>query len=112
MPGKETNIILRCTVKEKDAIKKLAEDAGESVTSYLLRMAFDEKGYSLKYYKEHSDIKHEILKELKRIGVNINQISTRINSVDQTTFKENEKDAIIELFKTVIELRVYLTKNI
>lgn len=109
--GKEGRIYVRCTPEEKAVIKKMADESGETISGYLLKMAFNENGHSLRYLKKHTEVKSGLLKELKRIGVNINQIATRINSVKQTSIQEKEMAKVSELFKLIVELRYILTKG-
>lgn len=108
---KETKIDLRCTRKEKASIKKLAEESGETASSFLLKMAFKKDGGSLKENKKRGEINGELLRELKKIGVNVNQIARRLNSLKNSELTEREGERLRELNKIIIEIRNVLTKG-
>ncbi len=64
---------MRLTAKEKDMIRRRAEKANMSLTDYLVAAALQTPIHVAE------DVKPIIL-ELKRIGNNLNQITTKVNA--------------------------------
>ena len=66
---------VRCTVAEKEAIQAKAVEAGLNRSAYLREVAINGE---IKGRASQLDI--EILHELRRIGVNMNQLAKRFNA--------------------------------
>ncbi len=66
-------LTIRVTEKEKQYIKKRAEKAGLSVTDYIVRLSLETPIFIPVNMQP-------FLLELKRIGNNINQLTTKVNS--------------------------------
>ncbi|MCC9138865.1 plasmid mobilization relaxosome protein MobC [Pontibacter silvestris] len=102
---KDGLIKARCTQKQKEDIERLAAEAGESVSSFILKMAFRKEGESLVDLKKHTAVLEAILVEVKKSGVNINQIAKRLNSVDNAFLTPADREMLEQYFKQTIELR-------
>lgn len=73
---KSVFIQIRATPKEKEAIKKMAEDAGTSVTELILQSSKRVRPWSPRDKK----LEKEKIRELARIGTNLNQIARWCNT--------------------------------
>ena len=70
---RDTTLTIRLTKAEKERIKRNAKRAGRSITDYLVLLSLETPIHVAE------DVK-PLLIELKRIGNNLNQIATKINS--------------------------------
>ena len=70
---RDETLTIRVTEKEKQYIKKRAEKAGLSVTDYIVRLSLETPIFIPVNMQP-------FLLELKRIGNNINQLTTKVNS--------------------------------
>ncbi len=90
---RNVTLTIRVTEKEKEAILTQAQNAELSLTDYLVTAALNAKIYV------PEDLK-PIVTELKRIGTNINQITTKIN---MGVFKSYNFSEIIEGQRRIYE---------
>lgn len=70
---RDTTLTIRLTKAEKERIERNAKCAGRSITDYLVLLSLETPIHVAE------DVK-PLLIELKRIGNNLNQIATKINS--------------------------------
>ena len=70
---RDMTLTIRVTEKEKQYIKKRAKKAGLSVTDYIVRLSLETPIFIPVNMQP-------FLLELKRIGNNINQLTTKVNS--------------------------------
>ena len=70
---RDMTLTIRGTEKEKQYIKKRAEKAGLTVTDYIVRLSLETPIFIPVNMQP-------FLLELKRIGNNINQLTTKVNS--------------------------------
>ena len=70
---RDTTLTIRVTEKEKQYIKKRAKKAGLSVTDYIVRLSLETPIFIPVNMQP-------FLLELKRIGNNINQLTTKVNA--------------------------------
>ncbi len=68
---------IRCTEYEKDQIHRLAKDQGMQIGDYVRQMAM--QGYAI--HVNYTELR-ELVYEVNKIGVNINQIAHKVNSTD------------------------------
>ena len=76
MAGYTENIIIRMTVKEKNNLQKQSFENGMTMSEYVRRNVASPPDITR---EEFEDLKMEVLYELKKIGVNINQIAKKYN---------------------------------
>lgn len=73
---KQSEILrFRCTLSEKNSIQKKSSQVGLSLSDYMRQMALD--GH-IKVRKSKHDF--ELVYELKKLGVNINQQTKKLNA--------------------------------
>ncbi len=90
---RNVTLTIRVTEKEKEAILTQAQKAQMSLTDYLVTAALNAKIHV------PEDLK-PILMELKRIGTNLNQITTKINI---GVFKSYNYSEVIEGQRRIYE---------
>ena len=91
-------LTIRITEKEKQYIKKRAEKAGLSVTDYIVRLSLETPIFIPVNMQP-------FLLELKRIGNNINQLTTKVNSKVFSSYNFREFiDAIEKLTERIGEV--------
>jgi hypothetical protein len=66
---------IRCTSTEKQEIYDYADKAGLSVSAYVREMAVNGK-----IVVRHSDIDFESIQQLRKLGVNLNQLTKKFNA--------------------------------
>lgn len=91
MSNKDFNILIRVSKEEKKLLNKKAEEAGISSSEYIRQLI------------NHGDVKivpTSVVVDLRRIGINFNQIARRINI---GTVSKNE--VIFELSLLIEELK-------
>ncbi len=93
---RNVTLTIRVTEKEKEAILTQVQKAKMSLTDYLLTSALNAKIYV------PEDLK-PIVTELKRIGTNLNQITTKIN---MGVFKSYNFSEVIEGQRNIFEALV------
>lgn len=93
---RNVTLTIRVTEKEKEAILSQTQKAQMSLTDYLVTCALNAKIYV------PEDLK-PILTELKRIGTNLNQITTKIN---MGVFKSFNFSEVIEGQRKIYEVLV------
>ncbi len=93
---RNVTLTIRVTEKEKEAILTQAQKAELSLTDYLITSALNAKIYV------PEDLK-PIVTELKRIGTNLNQITTKIN---MGVFKSYNFSQVIEGQRRIYEALV------
>lgn len=71
-----TNLIVRMTDQEKQVVKELATRNGVSMSDYVRACILDPPEVSR---KEYNDIKRMINYEIRKLGVNVNQIAKKYN---------------------------------
>ena len=76
MAGYTENIVIRMTVKEKNNLQKHSSENGMTMSEYVRKNVAAPPDITR---EEFEDLKMEILYELKKIGVNINQIAKKYN---------------------------------
>jgi uncharacterized protein (DUF1778 family) len=76
-------IRLRCTVEEKEAIKKIASEYGLEVSAFLRKKALYKEA-SLISAVDFLSMYRESVHELKKIGNNINQVARYVNYAQKT----------------------------
>ncbi|WP_280744857.1 MULTISPECIES: plasmid mobilization relaxosome protein MobC [unclassified Parabacteroides] len=77
------SIYIRCTVEEKEAIKKIASEYGLEVSAFLRKKALYKEA-SLINAVEFLSMYRESVHELKKIGNNINQVARYVNYAQKT----------------------------
>ena len=92
---RDMTLTIRVTEKEKLYIKKRAEKAGLSVTDYIVRLSLETPIFIPVNMQP-------FLLELKRIGNNINQLTTKVNSKVFSSYNFREFiDAIEKLTERI-----------
>lgn len=96
---------LRMTPKEKANLQEKAEKARMSMTEYILALSERKKIYVVEDFPK---INYHILK----IGININQITRRVNQGDPVTNEhleiiENKQTEIINLIDKLLKVCMY-----
>ena len=95
---RDMTLTIRVTEKEKLYIKKRAEKAGLSVTDYIVRLSLETPIFIPINMQP-------FLLELKRIGNNINQLTTKVNSKVFSSYNFREFiDAIEKLTERIGEV--------
>ncbi len=95
---RNVTLTIRVTEKEKEAILMQAQKAKMSLTDYLVTAARNAKIYV------PEDLK-PIVTELKRIGTNLNQITTKIN---MGVFKSYNFSEVIEGQRKIYEALIHI----
>lgn len=92
---RDKTLTIRVTEKEKEYIKKRAKKAGLSTTDYMVRLSLETAIHV------PTDMQPFLL-ELKRIGNNINQLTTKVNSKVFSSYNFREFiDAIEKLTERI-----------
>ena len=92
---RDMTLTIRVTEKEKLYIKKRAKKAGLSVTDYIVRLSLETPIFIPVNMQP-------FLLELKRIGNNINQLTTKVNSKFFSSYNFREFiDAIEKLTERI-----------
>ena len=95
---RDMTLTIRVTEKEKLYIKKRAKKAGLSVTDYIVRLSLETPIFIPVNMQP-------FLLELKRIGNNINQLTTKVNSKVFSSYNFHEFiDAIERLTERIGEV--------
>ncbi len=95
---RDETLTIRVTEKEKQYIKKRAEKAGLSVTDYIVRLSLETPIFIPVNMQP-------FLLELKRIGNNINQLTTKVNSKVFSSYNFREFiDALEKLTERIGEV--------
>ena len=95
---RDKTLTIRVTEKEKDYIKKRAKKAGLSTTDYMVRLSLETPIFMPVNMQP-------FLLELKRIGNNINQLTTKVNSNVFSSYNFHEFiDAIEKLTERIGEI--------
>ncbi|MBQ8637026.1 MAG: plasmid mobilization relaxosome protein MobC [Clostridia bacterium] len=95
---RDMTLTIRVTEKEKLYIKKRAEKAGLSVTDYIVRLSLETPIFIPVNMQP-------FLLQLKRIGNNINQLTTKVNSKVFSSYNFREFiDAIEKLTERIGEI--------
>lgn len=71
--NKDKNLNIRISTKDLENIKQKSKKANLTITDYVTKCALNKKIYVYDGYKEFLD-------ELRRIGVNVNQIARSCNT--------------------------------
>ena len=71
---------IRCTTSERNDIKAKAKSLGLTMSEYIRRMAIDGK-----IVKQQSKYDFEFINQIRRIGVNINQQTKRLNGTGEVS---------------------------
>ncbi len=95
---RNVTLTIRVTEKEKESILEQAKKAKMSLTDYLVTAALNAKIYV------PEDLK-PILTELKRIGSNLNQITTKIN---MGVFQSYNFSEVIEGQRKIYEALIHI----
>ncbi len=74
-------IVIRLTEKEKEQLKKKVKKSGLKQQDYLIKCILNKKVLN-------TDGLKEITPQIKKIGVNLNQIARTCNEGNQATYKE------------------------
>lgn len=77
-------ITIRVTETELELINQKAKEAKLPKNQYMINKALEEETTSYNGYLE-------IIKEIKKIGVNINQVARKINYTDEVTADDMEQ---------------------
>lgn len=93
-------ITIRVTDKELELINAKAKESKLPKNQYLINQALEEETASYDGYLE-------IIKEIKKIGVNINQVARKVNYTDEVTAADmkqllKEHDELWQLLKRSI----------
>ena len=97
-------IVIRMSEKEFEKVKNQIEKSGMKQQDYLIKCITKKK-------ITNTDGLKKIIPEIKRIGVNINQIAKRINQGDKIIFNEieiirKELSEVWQLLKQLAQGRV------
>lgn len=95
---------IRYTLDEFKIITKKAALINLDITNYIKESSLQDK---LINTKKHNEDYQLILKELKKIGTNINQITMKINATKNLTKEEKER-----LFTLLEDLKKMIFKDI
>lgn len=101
MEARSKNIKVRVTEKEYEELKKAAEDEGINVSGYIRRLIYqrDPELVWLDRLDRADQRLGEMIFQLRKVGVNINQIAHRINGTDMLL-----DSAVLEYLKKLSEL--------
>ena len=95
---RDTTLTIRVTEKEKQYIKKRAKKVGLSVTDYIVRLSLETPIFIPVNIQP-------FLLELKHIGNNINQLTTKVNSKVFSSYNFREFiDALEKLTERIGEV--------
>jgi hypothetical protein len=70
---REVEVKVRMTAKEKEELKKLAKEEGLTISQYIRKQALKKQG------KRQTGLEREMLYEIHKIGVNLNQMARTLN---------------------------------
>jgi len=98
-------ISVRFTKNEKQAIKYIAKKQNEKPSEFLRNIGLKKIGLSVR--KKPNQETQNLRNELRRIGVNINQIAKQLNINNQLKSTQISMFEITlkELFKTLIKIK-------
>jgi uncharacterized protein (DUF1778 family) len=91
---RETEIKIRLTAEEKEKLRELAKEEGLTISKYVRNQALK------KQVKKQTGLEREMLYELHKIGVNLNQMARTLNILRA---KEKIGDKVFLEVKTRIE---------
>lgn len=95
---KKTEIIkIRISIKEKSIIRRKSNSAGLSISAYLRNLGL--------YSKSTLQYDELILKEIKRIGININQIARAVNQGAWSSKIQRSLELIIEDLREELKIK-------
>ncbi len=97
-------IVIRLTEKEKEQLQAKVKKSGLKQQDYLIKCILEKKVLN-------TDGLKEVTPELKRIGVNLNQIAKTCNQGNQATYKEiqeigKELNGVWQLLKQLVQGQV------
>ncbi len=97
-------IVIRLTEKEKEQLQLKVKKSGLKQQDYLIKCILEKKILN-------TDGLKEVTPELKRIGVNLNQIAKSCNIGNQATYKEiqeigKELNGVWQLLKQLVQGQV------
>ncbi len=97
-------IVIRLTEKEKEQLQAKVKKSGLKQQDYLIKCILGKKVLN-------TDGLKEVTPELKRIGVNLNQIAKTCNQGNQATYKEiqeigKELNGVWQLLKQLVQGQV------
>jgi len=78
--AKDQQLTVRVTSAEKEQIERKAENAGRSVSRFLVESALEEEMMSAEDREELVEQLGDLYEQVASIGGNVNQIAWRINS--------------------------------
>lgn len=98
-------VSVRFTRNEKQALKYIAKKENENPSEFLRNIALKKIGISVR--KKPNKEVQELRNELRRIGVNLNQIAKQLNTNNQLKSTQISMFEITlkELFKTLINIK-------
>lgn len=79
--NKNERIYLRVTQEEKDLISKSASSAGMNISEYILCLAKKKRVVNVRGFPD-------LIYQVAKIGININQITAAINTKNSATIEE------------------------
>ncbi|MTI30029.1 plasmid mobilization protein, partial [Xanthovirga aplysinae] len=99
----------------KQAIKANAKKAKMNMTNFLIESGLNDSGNNIVDIRELSQARQQMSKELRRIGVNVNQIAERINATAKTQgpvyLKKSDVEILKELQEQLLFVRNHLNKS-
>lgn len=99
MPRKELNFIMRLSYEEKEKLEKSAEACGYSMAEYVRSLI-----NGLEPREKPSDEFYDILKEMRRIGVNLNQLARHVNTFGYASNRDF-RELYDEVSKLILDMK-------
>jgi type II secretory pathway component PulF len=93
--GREIRITVRLSKEEKEQLKKIAESKGMTVSDYV-RSRLTGVRRRRKPKAEELELYRQLIYELNRVGVNLNQIARTLNRAMQSAPNKKFFSAVID----------------
>ena len=87
-----------------------ATEAGESLSRFLIKSGLKDGNESIKDLNSQNVILSDLLKQVKKLGTNINQIAKRMNANRENTIGSEEIMLLEEVRKEILDTRAHLVR--
>lgn len=98
---REKQVNLRLMEREYEILKKQVEESGLKQQEYLRQCVLEKEIINMKPLKA-------LVPEMKKQGVNLNQVAKKLNSRGYVDYNNELKHTLVEVQKTWQSLRQYL----
>jgi type II secretory pathway component PulF len=96
---RETEIKIRLTAKEREEIRELAREEGLNVSEYIRKRALQRQAEE----QAKLEMERQLVYELHRIGVNLNQMARGINILKKKGTLEGEDRKLLKSIEARVE---------